>query len=590
MASSDHIEFYIPKDNDDNTTPANRRGHLPLLWLLTPIAAVDTICFYFDLHAPWIGAVLMLLGGGSAAVLSFTRPEWKRLWAVSYLFGAAGVGLLIFAAQVKPLVNWEGLPPREASLSLRWKQVFTPKENNKTISGVARVIKAPALLPELVGCDIYCQLRKPLPEILLERNTVFTATGVLDTVRRELARPWRPAAGKSAVSAEEIKQDAASRENFLRYLEGRRVKMVLTRAELAQVEAEPSMFFLWCARKRDALESVLRNGMEERPESADLHAAILLRKTAGISREMRNDFVRTGTMHLFSVSGLHVSIIAAMLFYIGRLLRVPDAPWRIWVIVVMFIFVMITGGSAAALRAWLMAGCILAAGLVSRQCGPGAGWVLAATAVLFWEPELWLDVGFQLSYMVVGALIFYGIPLGRYLNEKWSPWDDLTQDMRRGWRRIVFRAKDWLTGSFGIGVAASLAGAPLVVSNFGVFSAGSLLANLVVVPLCFPVMWLGFTSIILGVLGLGSLALPFNWLASWNLWFLGAVVRSFSRIPGMALSIEYRAPWIGGVTTLLMLTLFLVLPFGDKRRRKSWFFLLPPALLFLSFILGTKLT
>jgi competence protein ComEC len=587
MSALQTNEFYIPNDAEDETAPRNRRGHLPLLWLLTPLAVVNTFCFFFDLHAPRTGTALLLVGGIGAAGVAFARPAWTRLWAVCHLTGATGLALLVFAARVTPLVNWDGLPPREAELTLRWTQVFSPRADGKTISGVARVVAAPALLPELVGCDVYCQLRKPVPEVLLERGAVFVATGVLDTARRELSRRWRPAGG-AEVSREDEERARVSREGFLRYLEGRRVAMALTRARLERVESEPGAFLLWCAHRRDALEQVLRRGMEARPDAADLHAAILLRKTANISRETRDDFARTGTTHLFSVSGLHVNIIAAMLFYLGRGLRIPDTWRRVGVIGVMFVFVMITGGSAAALRAWLMTGCILAAGLARRQCGPGAGWALAATGVLLWEPELWLDVGFQLSYMVVGALIFYGIPLGEWLNGIWRPWGDLPVNSRRRWQRLALRAKDWLTGSLGIGAAASLAGAPLVVSHFNLFSAGALAANLVVVPLCFPVMWLGFASIMLGVAGLGALAVPLNWLASWNLWLLGAVVRGFSRLPGMAWTLEYRAPWLGGATALLMLGLFLALPFGGERRGRARLFLIPPLLLLLSLAFGTR--
>ena len=658
--AADHIPFVLSPDSSGDGPPS-QRGHLPLLWLLLPLLAVYSICFAFDLQAPLAGGALLFTGGGAALFLSLRHPAHTRLWSVAFLTGMSGLALLLFALNVPPLPDWRGLPPREAELTLRWQQVFAVRPDAPNTSGVARVLVAPALLPELVGNDVYCQLRNPVPAVLTETGAIFRVTGVLDTSRRriefanrsaaerqmreeakalkkteqalkkgdyiqlaELAKagetasarttraaplPSSAATGLAAPAPAQPAPASTGGDSFLRYLESRRATMSLSRARLGSIVQEPAAFRLWCSRQRARLEGVLQHGIEAQPDAYALYAAILLRKTSGIERDVRDAFARTGTAHLFSVSGLHVGVIAAALFWFGRLLRTPDTLWRLVVIVVMFGFVMVTGGSPAALRAWLMASCMLASRFAPRGGGSGSGLILAATGALLWEPRLLLDIGFQLSYGVVAALVFYGIPLADWIKEHWVPWADLPLDAgagggapkaRRGvfswlrlpvlsfdlWRRFVLRVRDWLASGVGIGAASMLAGSPLIITHFNLFSAGSMFANLIVVPIAFPVMVLGFASVALGVCGLEAVVAPVNWLAGWNLWFLERVTRLFAAIPGMSYTLEYRAAWVGPLTALVLFVVFLALPFS--KRSHGWLFFIPPVLLALSLLAGAK--
>jgi competence protein ComEC len=154
------------------------------------------------------------------------------------------------------------------------------------------------------------------------------------------------------------------------------------------------------------------------------------------------------------------------------------------------------------------------------------------------------------------------------------------------WRRLVLRGRDWLAGGVGIGMASMLAGAPLIIAHFNLFSAGSMFANLIVVPISFPVMVLGFTSVALGVCGLESVVAPINWLAGWNLQFLAWVTQGFANIPGMSWTLEYRAAWIGPVSALVFFVVFLAFPFS--KTGKGWWFFIPPLLLAFSLLIGAR--
>ncbi|MDR0535876.1 MAG: ComEC/Rec2 family competence protein [Puniceicoccales bacterium] len=585
------------------------RGHLPLLWVLLPLLAGLAFCFATDFHSMTAGAVLVLAGGGVAAFLAWhgpaLHPSIARClsYGLAYCIGGVGLAFLSFSARIAPLPDWEGLPAREADLLLQWEQLFASRPGSKSTSGVARVLGAPTLLPELRGTSVYCSLGNPVPGQILEIGAVFRARGVLDDARHQAAETSaRLSARREAAlaraaarqqSASRVRSESAfametggagipapasrgQRDGFVRYLEGRRATMSFSRGSVLEVVQEPPIVMRWCAAQRKRLMGILACGLEDQPESAALYSAILLRQTAGVDRSVREDFARTGTAHLFSVSGLHVGVISAALFWVGRRFRIPDTAWRMAVIASMFVFVMITGGSPAALRAWLMVSCILAAKIFTRRGGTGSGWAMAATGALLWNPALLLDIGFQLSYGVVAALVFYGIPLAEFLRERWHPWRDLpVRDLGR-LRRAVLGFLAWLAGGIGVGAASMLAGAPLILHHFGLFSAGSILANLVVVPLAFPVMVLGFSAVALGVCGLGALAAPLNWLAGQDLALLARIVSWLSRMPGMSWEMEYTLSWVGPATTVVLLFAVLLLPLSA--RPPIWALLVPPAL------------
>jgi competence protein ComEC len=491
------------------------------------------------------------------------KPTWGLGWSACHLASVTGLALLLFSICISPLPDWAGLPPREAELELRWEQVFASRPESKTISGIAQVTSAPTHLKALVGNDLYCQIRRPFPPTMPIHGSVFQAIGYLDTAERSFS--------------------ASDSHGFLRYLKHRRAVMTITRGRFIEMHKEPGMIQQWCLEKSAFLESVLRRGSGSNPDSANLLVAMLLGQKSAMPEEARIVFSRTGTMHLFAISGLHIGVIAAGLFWIGKRIRCSDTFWRLFILATLLVFVMVTGAAPSALRAWLMVACIFIARMFDRNSTPVAGLVLAATLVLLWNPRTLLDIGFQLSYCVVAAILLYGLPLGVWLNSRWTPWLFLPQKSLGRLRRILLRLKYWFCTGLGIGIASSLASAPLIVGHFGLFSAGAVAVNLVAVPLATPIIFAGFLSLIFGTIGCGFLSTPLNWFSGKILNLLSWMANSASSIPGMAWVMEYKAEWIAPFVMFTFLGCLLVIPM-----RRAWHFLIPPALVFLSFLLGTS--
>jgi competence protein ComEC len=228
-------------------------------------------------------------------------------------------------------------------------------------------------------------------------------------------------------------------------------------------------------------------------EEGDIVRALLLGEQQLIDQETRDAFMRTGTIHVLSVSGLHVGIIALGLFVIVS--WIPDRRLQLPIFAAAIaLYVVIAGAGPSIVRAAIMAVAFLAARTASRVARPLNTLGLAALVMLAADPAALFDLGFQLSFAsVAGILILYA-------------------PMRSG----IFSRAPWLSGNvllrrivemLLLSVAAQLFTLPLIVHRFGYLSVGGLIANVAVVPLI---------SLALGAAAVGALvsALPLP-LASW---------------------------------------------------------------------------
>jgi ComEC/Rec2-related protein len=157
---------------------------------------------------------------------------------------------------------------------------------------------------------------------------------------------------------------------------------------------------------------------------------ILLSMTFGFRQTLRADtrdaFLRSGTIHLFSVSGLHVAIVASVL---GGILFVTGLPYR-WryaaLPLLLGAYVVMTGSAPSAVRAWLMLSIVFLARACFLALSPLNGVALAAVVLLLRNPLYLLQAGFLYSFTTVAVLVL-GWPLvselSRDLSERslWLP-------------------------------------------------------------------------------------------------------------------------------------------------------------------------
>ena len=239
---------------------------------------------------------------------------------------------------------------------------------------------------------------------------------------------------------------------------------------------------------RDRAEAALGSGTPE-PE-AELLRGFVLGEDDRIAPATAEDFKRSGLAHLLAVSGQNVILLALLALPLLALLGVPHRPRLLCVLILIAVYVPVTGAGPSIQRAGAMG----AAGVVAALAGrPHSRWyavLLAAAVTLALNPRASGDPGWQLSFAaVIGILLWAGTIRALVL----GPVDDGRKGGRSGWRRA-------LAEGAGVTIAATLATAPLMAHHFNGVSPASLPANLLVLPAVGPVMWLGMLSALAGQL------------------------------------------------------------------------------------------
>ena len=210
-------------------------------------------------------------------------------------------------------------------------------------------------------------------------------------------------------------------------------------------------------------------------------AAMTLGDKSQLTKELRDTYAVSGASHILALSGLHLGIIYTLLS-----LLLSRRRWQVIsqvvIIVCIWLFVFLVGMSASVVRSAVMITVYALLSLGHRDKMSVNTLAFAAIVMLLFNPKSLFDVGFQLSFMAVLAiLLFY--PL---FESVWS------QQFLFGHR--LFR---WLWTTLAVSCAAQIGVAPLIAYYFGRFSCYFLLTNLVVVPAATLILYLSLLVLLI---------------------------------------------------------------------------------------------
>jgi competence protein ComEC len=251
------------------------------------------------------------------------------------------------------------------------------------------------------------------------------------------------------------------------------------------------------------------------PASSTLLRGFVLGQDDRIAAATVDDFKRTGLAHLLAVSGQNVVLLAILAALVLSLAGVSIRARLVWILVLIGVYVLVTGAGPSIQRAGVMGAAGVAAALAGR---PRSRWyivVLAAAVTLGLNPRAAGDIGWQLSFAAVVGILLFCAPLARVLAGP-DPG----------------RARRALAEATALTISATLATAPLMSLQFGVVSLVSLPANLAAVVAEAPVMWLGMLAAACGQLAWIPIE-PITWLAGLLAAYIAQVAAWFAR-PGWA--------------------------------------------------------
>jgi competence protein ComEC len=280
--------------------------------------------------------------------------------------------------------------------------------------------------------------------------------------------------------------------DFAAYLRHRRVLTVM-RCEGARIVRSPPGL----GRVQSWIAAVVERRLPD--ETGTLMLGLLLGRTGELPDDLMDAFRRSGTVHILSVSGLHVGFILLIAHALLRSARVPPRAARLLSIPCLVGFAALIGPGAPVMRATAMVVIMIAARSMGRSQSTLNAVGVAAIGILALDPGSALDLGFQLSYgATLGIVLLYG-PARKLVPPPGG--------------RLGAKAAKFLDAVV-LSTSAQLAVAPTLIATTGQFTVVAPLANLVIVPLSTFAVAAGIAMLAANALpGLASLFAGSAWVS-----------------------------------------------------------------------------
>ena len=238
-----------------------------------------------------------------------------------------------------------------------------------------------------------------------------------------------------------------------------------------------------CGQIRESIEKNIASNLDG-PQKVLAQALCLGGHYSELGEDRMKDFAYTGLIHILSISGSHIALLLALIYGLGRLVKLRKRTCLIWGILVACIYCCIVGGDAPVVRATMMSILMCMAYVKGRLYQAKQALCICAILCLVYDPFSLFDVSFQLSFGATYGLLIWGKVL--YERIQWLP--------------------RWIKTPLLLCVSAQLLILPLQLYYFHYISIASLLAACVVAPL------LDISIVLIFINTLVSYVLPVSFL------------------------------------------------------------------------------
>jgi competence protein ComEC len=293
-------------------------------------------------------------------------------------------------------------------------------------------------------------------------------------------------------------------------------------------------------------------------EEGEYLKGILVGVRSGISRDTREAFVNAGVAHILAVSGSNVAVIALTLYVLFGALRVPRCVLEAVVAAGLIFYMLLTGSQPPVVRATIMALVFLFARMFEHRVNTLNSLGLAGFIILFMDSRQLFDVGFQLSFGAVFAIILLYPKANRCISSLHL-------------HGPIGRGMTWVLRLSALSLVASVGTLPLTAYYFEKVSVIGLLANIVVVPAAGASVILGVITVVAETvskpvaeayaavnwlllhwtlvltMGAGSSPLAFLWTPGWG------VADTIPYLAGVALLFTIDSPGVRRKMVILFL-------------------------------------
>lgn len=284
-------------------------------------------------------------------------------------------------------------------------------------------------------------------------------------------------------------------------------------------------------------------------DTAGFAKALLIGDTTDLTYQQDRTFQVSGIRHIVAVSGLHVSILFALIYLLFGKQRVLNT---LFGIPLLLLFAAIAGFSPSIIRACIMQVLILLAMLANKEYDPPTALAFSVLVILGVNPRAITSVSFQLSVGCMIGIFAFSEPLRQYLLSFGN-----LKEKSKGKSRSAKMIR-WITGSVAVSLSAMSVTTPLCAIYFGMVSLVGIIANL----LTLPILSVIFYGIMIAC-GASLIWVPFGkcmgFLVSWLMRYVLWISNLLAKFPLAAVYTDsvYIVFWL--IFAYLLLTAFFLL-------------------------------
>lgn len=310
--------------------------------------------------------------------------------------------------------------------------------------------------------------------------------------------------------------------DYLEYLKIKNIYAVFTVNGMGSIELIKSgvawPLQLASHKVRNGIEEAIRRYVDRR-YSGFLNA-ILVGERSELDSAVTDDFIKTGTVHVIAISGLHVTLIAGIFLLILKFFGVKKKANLIITSAALIFYCFVAGANPPVVRATIMFVIASLGFCLDRESDILNSLAVAAFLILLWNPNELFDPSFQLSFASISGIVLFMPKI-----------------------EGLFPGKpNYLVKGIAISLAAIVSVAPIVGKYFNIISPVAVIANLVIVPALFVITVISLIFLTLNFLGLNiisayaasALSLSAQFTFYINRLF-GAIPLSYIRIPAPSL-------------------------------------------------------
>ena len=286
--------------------------------------------------------------------------------------------------------------------------------------------------------------------------------------------------------------------DFVNYLKRQRTLCIVRVGDPAAVERlSQERGRIWSQRVDECRlrgERILQASLSGK--NAKIAAALLMGSRSSLPEDLRRAFAESGMMHVLALSGLHVGILAGLVWLVCRVLHLSPSKATLLTLMAVLGLVVISGGRPPIVRAAVLLGIAGLGRLADKQSHPHNILALAALAILAWNPTNLFDVGTQLSFLAVMGIFL----AARWLQPRHDRQTPALDESQMENRLAQFAQTVWafLWKSWCVMLGIWLLTGPLIAAEFHLISPIGFLLNIVLIPLVVGVLWWGYITLLLG--------------------------------------------------------------------------------------------